>query len=95
MINELFYTTLNITIEQNVGMIEFNRPHKLNSFITQQYLDLASALLTLDGDARVRVLFLTGTGRFFSCGQDLKVIQSATEGTWDEVEAMNQRNVGL
>ena len=55
-----------------VAVITINRPDAMNSFTTELSLDLQLALETAADDASVRVVILTGVGRCFSAGADLK-----------------------
>ena len=54
-----------------VATITLNRPDKLNAFTTELHRALAAALDTVEGDAAIRAVLLTGAGRGFCAGQDL------------------------
>ena len=63
------------TSDQNrVRTITLNRPERLNAFSNQMVADLAAALQQAVDDPEVSVILLTGTGRAFSAGADLKEI---------------------
>jgi len=55
-----------------VAAITLNRPDSLNAFTTELRADLLAALSNARDDAEVRVVVLTGEGRSFSAGADLK-----------------------
>jgi 2-(1,2-epoxy-1,2-dihydrophenyl)acetyl-CoA isomerase len=55
-----------------VAVITLNRPDRMNSFTSELSLDLHSALERSNDDASVRAVVLTGEGRCFSAGADLK-----------------------
>jgi len=55
-----------------VAVITLHRPEAMNSFNTELRADLAAALEKAHDDDSVRVLVLTGEGRTFSAGADLK-----------------------
>jgi len=55
-----------------VAVIALNRPDALNGFTSALLGDLREALVTADEDASVRAVVLTGEGRAFSAGADLK-----------------------
>jgi len=55
-----------------VAVITLNRPDSMNAFTTELSLELQLALERAAGDESVRVLVLTGEGRCFSAGADLK-----------------------
>jgi 2-(1,2-epoxy-1,2-dihydrophenyl)acetyl-CoA isomerase len=55
-----------------VAVITLHRPEAMNSFNTELRADLAAALEKAHNDDSVRVVILTGEGRTFSAGADLK-----------------------
>ena len=65
-----------------VATITLNRPDALNSFDREMRADLAAATARARGDSAVRAVVLTGAGRCFSAGADLK----AGFRTGEEVE---------
>ncbi|GAA2110575.1 enoyl-CoA hydratase-related protein [Microlunatus panaciterrae] len=75
-----------VTAHNGVGTIRFNRPAAMNALDTATKIALLAALRELAADASVRCLVLTGTGRAFCVGQDLKEhIASMTGGDLDAV----------
>ena len=57
---------------ENIVTITLNRPDSLNSINRQLRADLAEAINTFDGDPDARVAIVTGAGRAFCAGRDLK-----------------------
>jgi 2-(1,2-epoxy-1,2-dihydrophenyl)acetyl-CoA isomerase len=55
-----------------VAIVTLNRPEALNALNTDVYHDLEIALRTAVEDASVRVMVLTGAGRAFCAGGDIK-----------------------
>jgi len=55
-----------------VAIITINRPDAMNSFNTQLRSDLLAVFENAAGDASARAVILTGEGRSFSAGADLK-----------------------
>ena len=55
-----------------VALITLNRPEALNAFDGALRVQLAAALQRAASDAQVRSVVLTGAGRAFSAGADLK-----------------------
>lgn len=55
-----------------VALIALNRPDSLNAFNAELRFDLLAALQACAEDATVRAIVLTGEGRCFSAGADLK-----------------------
>jgi enoyl-CoA hydratase len=58
--------------KDRVAVITLNRPKVLNAMNKQLWLDLREAFLAARADEEVRVVILTGQGRAFSTGADLK-----------------------
>lgn len=54
-----------------VAVITLNRPGNLNTFNGSLAAELDAALLELDGDPRVRVVIVKGSGKAFCAGIDL------------------------
>ena len=63
---------LKYELHDQVALITLNRPDAMNSFTSQLSFDLLDALETAHHDEDVRVVLLTGEGRCFSAGADLK-----------------------
>ncbi|WP_417844189.1 enoyl-CoA hydratase/isomerase family protein [Thalassospira sp.] len=60
------------TIDQNgIARVTLNRPDIHNAFDDALIRDLTATLTTLNADAAVRVVQLTGAGKSFSAGADL------------------------
>lgn len=66
------YATLNYTIKNRVATITLNRPAAMNAFNAQLRQELLAAVQAAARDAGVRVVVLTGAGRGFSAGADLR-----------------------
>ena len=58
--------------EGAVRIVELNRPDALNAFSSELMDDLCDAFLNASADESIKVLLLTGAGRAFSAGADLK-----------------------
>jgi enoyl-CoA hydratase/carnithine racemase len=66
------YETVNLEIRDGAAWIELNRPEALNAWNTQLGRDLHDAVHAVAADDEARVVVLTGAGRAFSSGADLK-----------------------
>lgn len=66
--------TVNLTLEDGAAMIELNRPEALNAWNRQLGEDLLAALAHVNEDEAVRAVRITGAGRAFSSGADLRDI---------------------
>ena len=65
--------------EPGVGWLELNRPEQLNAFDETLTRELQQLLRDLERQEGLRALVLTGAGRGFCAGQDLKSIDPAQE----------------
>ena len=73
------YQTILYERQEAVATITLNRPSSLNSFNDQMIAETIEALKSCGRDAGVRCVVLTGSGRAFSAGQDLKDISARDE----------------
>ena len=64
--------TVELKIEDGVGWITLNRPEALNAWTRQLGEEVLAALDHAAADPEVRSLVITGAGRAFSSGADLK-----------------------
>lgn len=58
-------------VENNIAFITLNRPEKFNSFNREMALLLQTHLDECANSKDIRCVFITGTGKAFSAGQDL------------------------
>ena len=58
--------------EDGIATIKLNRPQVLNAMNKQLWLDFQAALEDVKNDPDIKVLIVTGEGRAFSTGADLK-----------------------
>ena len=72
----------NIIVEKKEGMakITLNRPQVLNALNQQTFSEIQAALDDIGRDDSVGVVLLTGAGRAFSAGLDIKTISAPGEG---------------
>jgi enoyl-CoA hydratase/carnithine racemase len=76
-------TVLEIADDQRVRTLTLNRPDQLNAFNEALYDAATDALLAAADDPGVAVVLLTGAGRAFSAGTDLREMhQLATDPTF-------------
>ena len=84
------YETVDLQVENGVAEITLNRPERLNAWTTQFGDELREALLTDCAGPDVRAVLITGAGRGFSSGADLKEMleQNAAGGERPDVGEM-------
>jgi 2-(1,2-epoxy-1,2-dihydrophenyl)acetyl-CoA isomerase len=66
------YNYINFEIEDNVGLIRLNRPDDGNALIPELAKELLDAVIRCDEDSKIRAVVLTGSGKMFCAGGDLK-----------------------
>lgn len=66
--------TISISDQDRIRTVLLNRPERLNAFSNELVGDLDAALREAVRDPEVSVVLLTGAGRAFSAGADLKEI---------------------
>jgi len=69
------YNTLLYTVENGICSITLNRHDVFNSFNEKISADILDSLKKTAKDETVRVVVLSGTGKAFCSGQDLKDIK--------------------
>jgi enoyl-CoA hydratase len=73
-----------------IADVRLNRPHRLNAMVPQLMADLHSALQAAEADAAVRVVVLSGEGRAFCAGNDLKETATGHGGVADALAFVDQ-----
>jgi enoyl-CoA hydratase/carnithine racemase len=74
------YRDLLYARDQHAATITLNRPDRLNAISVPMLQSLSAALRQADADPEVRVIILTGAGRGFCSGLDLKDTGGALAG---------------
>ncbi|HCH33554.1 MAG TPA: enoyl-CoA hydratase [Oceanospirillaceae bacterium] len=70
------YTTFELTVENNVAHLRFNRPLKYNTMSLEFWQEFPLAIAALDDNPEARVLVISGEGKHFCAGMDLAVFTS-------------------
>jgi len=66
------YSTLLFDVKDGVARITLNRPDAANSINEEMGKDLMHAALRCDEDSEIRAVLISGAGKIFSAGGDLK-----------------------
>jgi 2-(1,2-epoxy-1,2-dihydrophenyl)acetyl-CoA isomerase len=75
------YETVDLQVRDSIAEITLNRPERLNAWNHQLGDDLRNAILVDAADPSVRAVLITGAGRGFSSGADLKdMLEQAAAG---------------
>ena len=83
------YETVNLYRRGSGAKIELNRPDRLNAWTNQFSLDHLDAIRAVTDDPEVRAVAVTGAGRAFSSGADLK--EAADSATMDVYQRLTER----
>ena len=86
--------TVNVRLADGAATIELNRPETLNAWNAQLGEDLVAALAWAAGEDAVRSLIVTGAGRGFSSGADLRDVSggdTTADGLPDVYRTLTER----
>ena len=64
--------TIKTSVEDNILTITLNRPDRLNAFNTEMQFELIDTFRAVNDDDEIRAVVITGEGRGFCAGKDLK-----------------------
>lgn len=89
--------TVLVSVDGPVATVTLNRPDVLNALSREMSLRLTEVFAALQAEAHVRVAILTGTGRAFCAGMDLKELASGENRLQaaDEKHGAGHRRFGL
>lgn len=83
------YNSLLLEKQGNISTITLNRPDVFNAFNDEQSYELQDALKAVKKDEETRVVILTGAGKAFCSGQDLKAIAGVEKRSF--IESLQKR----
>lgn len=64
--------------EEGIAIITFNRPEAMNALNNQTRAEFGSAIADIAADDEIKVLILTGNGKSFVAGSDIKEFNKTT-----------------
>jgi enoyl-CoA hydratase/carnithine racemase len=67
--------SVRVEIEHGVAWVRFNRPEQMNAFSPEVAAGFVAAIEQVERDDTARVVVITGSGRAFSAGGDLKTFR--------------------
>jgi 2-(1,2-epoxy-1,2-dihydrophenyl)acetyl-CoA isomerase len=86
--------TVDVRVADGVATVELNRPEALNAWNAQLGIDLLAAMRLVAEDDAVRAVVVTGAGRAFSSGADLKDFsggETTPDGRPDVYKTLTER----
>ena len=82
------YENILVEKDEGVGVVTLNRPKVLNALSSPLMRELDHALTDMEEDENVKAIVLTGAGRAFSAGADIKELSALPKDgrtlLWDE-----------
>jgi enoyl-CoA hydratase/carnithine racemase len=72
------YRHIELSLEKDLGTLTFNRPEQLNAMNGEMMDEIIHALERITGDKKVRAAIITGKGRAFMAGADIKEYAAQT-----------------
>ncbi|MBV9096125.1 MAG: enoyl-CoA hydratase [Streptosporangiaceae bacterium] len=86
------YETVNLYRRGAAAKLELNRPDRVNAWSEQFAVDMVAAIAEVADDPGVRAVAVTGAGRAFSAGADLKeALDRAQDGKIDVYRMLTER----
>jgi len=78
--SDVEYQDIIFTVDDPVAVITMNRPKALNAFTTRMLAEIRHALAAAEQDERVVGIILTGAGRGFCPGMDMRALDNMSSG---------------
>ena len=75
------YEFIELSVSNHVALVKLNRPEIMNALNWQMYSELEDSFVRIQKDPDVRSVVLTGQGRAFCSGDDVKEIMVAGGGS--------------
>jgi enoyl-CoA hydratase len=99
MMSTMTFENITTSIEDQIAVVNLNRPKVLNALNHHLMDELVSALEQYDRDDTVRAIVLTGSDRAFAAGADIKEMSDETTisimgkdrfATWDRIRSIKK-----
>jgi enoyl-CoA hydratase len=74
----MMYENIILEKEENIAVITFNRPEAMNALNNQTRGEFRDAIADVAADENIKVLILTGSGKSFVAGSDIKEFNKTT-----------------
>ena len=87
--------SVTVRIEGRIAVLTLNRPAAFNAFDLDMVSAFSSALVTLASDANVRGIVISGEGKAFCAGGDLKWALASAIDMARELSATSLHSLGL
>ena len=84
-----------VSVEGHVATLRLDRPGALNALGVHLLAELEQAWKRLDADDDVRVIIVTGTGRAFCTGVDVKELAGAGDAMKEYAQRVRENRMGI
>src|ERR1035437_2965437 len=88
------FQTIRVKVEDDLGRLTLNRPERLNAVGATMLQELAEAARWFDSHRELRVVIVSGAGRAFCAGADLKDSSAAVAPSRLDSSWLYRREVG-
>lgn len=87
------YQYILVDVKDRIATVTINRPEYSNAFARESYYEIADAMNTLGARDDVGVIVITGAGKHFSAGGDIKrfkmLVDTKTYLKAEDIEAVS------
>ena len=87
------YDCIDYALDDHVASVTLNRPDVMNALDRETYAELEDVFRRIQGDPEVRCVILTGAGRAFCAGDDVRKIMVKIGEGGDDAGAARLRSV--
>ncbi|MDG1476411.1 MAG: enoyl-CoA hydratase-related protein [Vicingaceae bacterium] len=88
------YNNIIVETEENIAVLTINRPNQLNALNSETIAELGAAFKSLESDASVKVIIITGSGtKAFVAGADIKEFYQFDEAQGRELAAKGHQSL--
>ncbi|KAG7168570.1 Enoyl-CoA delta isomerase 2-like 1 [Homarus americanus] len=70
-----------VTVKDKVRVLRLNRPHKKNAINANLYTGIVQSLEEAAADPNTLIVVMTGTGDYFTSGNDLSALLEGVRGS--------------
>ncbi len=85
------YETLSVDQHDRIAVVTFRRPDQLNAISTRMQAEITEAFAALGQDPGVNVIVVTGEGRGFMAGADIKEYAGQSDAAFDDFQTRGRR----
>lgn len=88
------YQHITYEVSERIATLTFNRPEQLNAMNRRMMKEIIHAVQRLDVDPDARVGLLTGAGKAFMAGADIKEYAQQSEAEFESFQALGRQLYG-